>query len=215
MFTGIVEHRGSIARLDIGSAGGTLVIYAPAIAAHLTVSASIAVNGCCLTVVHRDKENFSADLSLETLSKTSFSYLKVGTIVNLEQPLTAGKEFGGHFVLGHVDGTGRVSYLKADGDSWRFGVEIPGEMARYVVSKGSITIDGISLTVAHCDNRIAEIAIIPYTYEHTNFRDRSAGDVVNLEADVLGKYIERYLRHHGADRGPRKLSIGELVRQGF
>src|SRR5215813_9791287 len=152
MFTGIVEHRGSIARLDIGSVGGKLVVHAPAIAAHLTVSASIAVNGCCLTVVHRDKENFSADLSLETLNKTSFSYLKVGTIVNLEQPLTAGKEFGGHFVLGHVDGTGRVSYLTADGDIPRFGVEIPGEMARYVVAKGSITIDGISLTVAHCDD---------------------------------------------------------------
>src|SRR6266404_5007830 len=193
MFTGIIEHLGKIAHLEVCPTGGKLTVYAPSLAPHLAVSGSVAVNGCCLTVVHRDDENFSADLSGETLAKTSFASLKTGADVNLEQPLAAGKEFGGHFVLGHVDGTGRVAHLTADGDSWWYGIEIPSDLARYVVSKGSITIDGISLTAARWHDHIAEIAVIPYTYAHTNIRDRVAGDSVNLEADVLGKYIERYL----------------------
>src|SRR5260370_21560361 len=107
-----------------------------------------------------------------------------------EQPLTAGKEFAGHFVLGHVDGIGRVAHLASDGDSWRYAVEVPPELRRYIVSKGSITADGISLTIARSQNRVAEIAVIPYTYEHTNIRDRGAGDTVNLDVDIFGKYIE-------------------------
>src|SRR5215471_11671237 len=192
MFTGIIEHLGIISGLDISSAGGKLTVHAPTLADKLAVSASVAVNGCCLTVVHRDHEHFGADLSLETLAKTSFPFLKTGARVNLEQPLTAGKEFGGHFVLGHVDAAGRVSYLRRDGDSWIFGVQIPTELSTYIVAKGSITVDGISLTVARSYNAMAEVAVIPYTYEHTNIADRSPGDPVNLEADILGKYIERY-----------------------
>ena len=122
------------------------------IAPSLAISNSIAVNGCCLTVVALDKERFSADLSGETIRRTSFGARsnghKVGTRVNLEQPLTAGKEFGGHFVLGHVDGVGRVTSLQAEGENWWYGVQVPEEFARYIVPKGSITIDGISLTVA-------------------------------------------------------------------
>src|SRR5262245_48051599 len=182
MFTGIIEHLGTISRLDISSAGGKLTIHSPTLAGKLEVSASIAVNGCCLTVVRHDHEHFSADLSPETLAKTSFSFLKTGARVNLEQPLTAGKEFGGHFVLGHVDTVGRVAHLTQDGDSWNFGVQIPAELSSYIVSKGSITIDGISLTVARWHNQIAEIAVIPYTFQHTNIADRSSGDPVNLEA---------------------------------
>jgi riboflavin synthase len=135
--------------------------------------------------------------------------------VNLEQAITAGKEFGGHFVLGHVDGTGRVVQLKPEGQSWIYGVEIPEELARYVVSKGSITIDGISLTVARWQNRIAEIAVIPYTYEHTNIRDRAAGDTVNLEADLLAKHIERFLDQRGEPTKSGKLSVADLLAQGF
>src|SRR6266436_10306565 len=143
MFTGIIEHLGKIAHLEVSPTGGKLTVYAPSLAPHLAVSGSVAVNGCCLTVVHRDEENFSADLSGETLAKTSFASLKAGARVNLEQPLTAGKEFGGHFVLGHVDGTGQVAHVTRDGDSWNFGVAVPPEVARYIVSKGSLTIDGI------------------------------------------------------------------------
>jgi riboflavin synthase len=219
MFNGIIEHSGTISRLELTSAGGKVTVHAPTVAPNLAISASIAVNGCCLTVVHRDDENFSADLSAETVAKTSFATLKTGLRVNLEQPLTAGKEFGGHFVLGHVDGTGRVTHLTADGESWWYGIEVPPDLARYVVLKGSITIDGISLTVARWHDHIAEIAVIPYTYAHTNIRDRSPGDSVNLEADILGKYIERYLsqRTPVADAAglPTSLRVDDLIRQGF
>jgi riboflavin synthase len=215
MFTGVIEHLGKIAHLEARPAGGKLTVYAPSLARHLAVSGSVAVNGCCLTVVHRDDENFSADLSGETLAKTSFASLKSGADVNLEQPLTAGKEFGGHFVLGHVDGPGRVAHLTAEGDNWWYGVEVPRDLARYIVLKGSITIDGISLTVARRQNHIAEIAVIPYTYAHTNIRDRAPGDLVNLEGDVLGKYVERYLEGRANNEAQSRLTLDRLVSEGF
>ena len=215
MFTGIIEHLGTVSRLEVNSAGGKLTVHAPTLAPHLAISASVAVNGCCLTVIHRDGNHFFADLSGETIAKTSFASLRTGARVNLEQPLTAGKEFGGHFVLGHVDGTGRVAHLNSDGDSRVYGIEVPQHLARYIVSKGSITIDGISLTIARWENRIAEIAVIPYTYEHTNIRDRVAGDAVNLEADILGKYIERYASRQAAEKNSSSLKIEDLISQGF
>lgn len=215
MFTGIIEHLGIISGLDISSAGGKLTVHAPTLADKLAVSASVAVNGCCLTVVDRDHEHFAANLSLETLAKTSFPFLKAGSRSNLEQPLTAGKEFGGHFVLGHVDTIGRVAHLVPHGDSWNFGVQVPAELAPYIVSKGSITVDGISLTVARWRTNVAEIAVIPYTYEHTNIADRAPGDPVNLEADILGKYIERYLAQRKPAVSPLAFRLEDLVGQGF
>jgi riboflavin synthase len=197
MFTGIIEHTGTIEALELTSEGGRVRIHAPTVAPSLAVSNSIAVNGCCLTIVDLHNGRLSADLSGETISKTSFGAkggeLKKGSRVNLEQPLTAGKDFGGHFVLGHVDTIGRVTHLTPEGENRWFAVEVPAEFARYVVPKGSITIDGISLTVARWQNNIAEVAVIAYTYEHTNIRDRKPGDAVNLEGDILGKYVERYL----------------------
>jgi riboflavin synthase len=215
MFTGIIEHLGTISRLALSATGGQLTVHAPSLAPQLGVAGSVAVNGCCLTVVHRDNEHFSADLSVETLAKTSFSATKVGTALNLERPLSAGKEFGGHLVLGHVDGTGRVAHLTPEGDSWWYGLEIPSDVARYVVAKGSITIDGISLTVARWRNNIAEIAVIPFTFSHTNIRDRAPGDLVNLEADVLGKYVERYINRRVSDESQTHFTIDRLVSEGF
>jgi riboflavin synthase len=214
VFTGIIEHVGTIESLDFRRDGGRIAIQAPSVAPSLAVSNSIAINGCCLTVVSRDTERFSADLSGETLSKTSFRELKPGARVNLEQPLTAGKELGGHFVLGHVDNVGRVTHLTAEGENWWLGVQVPEDFARYIVPKGSVTIDGISLTVARWSNRIAQVAVIPYTYEHTNLRDRKSGDAVNLEGDVLGKYVERYLEARGA-ASVSNLSISRLIEEGF
>ena len=226
MFTGIIEHVGTIEALDLKPGGGRITIHAPSLAPSLAISKSVAVNGCCLTVVALGKKQFSADLSGETIQKTSFGArdggLKKGSRVNLEQPLTAGAEFGGHFVQGHVDGTGRVTRLVPEGpesSSWLFSVEVPEDFARYVVSKGSITIDGISLTVArwNSDTRIVVVAVIPYTYEHTNLRDRKPGDAVNLEADVLGKYVERYLeaRKETQAASTSKLSLDKLIAEGF
>jgi riboflavin synthase len=215
MFTGIIEHLGIVESLKANANGGRLTIHAPSVANLLEVSKSIAVNGCCLTVVAVEGERFSADLSGETLRKTSIGEWKSGTRVNLEQPLTAGKEFGGHFVLGHVDTIGRVARLAPEGDNWWYGVEVPEEFARYIVPQGSITIDGISLTVARWDARLAEVAVIPFTYEHTNIRDKKIGDAVNLEADVLGKYVERYLDARGALKPASRLTVEQLVSQGF
>jgi len=218
MFTGITEHIGTIESLSLQSEGGRVTIHAPTLANKLAVSNSIAVNGCCLTIVAAENDRFSADLSGETLRKTSFGAsrgaLKKGARVNLEQPLTAGKEFGGHFVLGHVDGTGRVAHLRPEGENWWYAVEVPEEFARYIVPKGSITIDGISLTVARWHAGIADIAVIPYTYEHTNIRERKPGDAVNLEGDILGKYVERYLEARGSTT-TTTISLADLTEQGF
>jgi len=218
MFTGIIEHTGTIEALNLKDDGGRVTIHAPTVAPSLAVSNSIAVNGCCLTIVDLHNGRLSADLSGETIRKTSFGAkrgeLKKGARVNLEQPLTAGKEFGGHFVLGHVDTVGRVTHLTPEGDNWWFGVEVPAEFARYIVPKGSITIDGISLTVARWPNNVAEVAVIPYTYQHTNIRDRKPDDAVNLEADILGKYVESYLEAR-KDSSSGKLTIEQLVNQGF
>ncbi len=218
MFTGIIEHIGTVESLALQSDGGRVTIHAPSLASKLAVSNSIAVNGCCLTIISVDKDRFAADLSGETLRKTSFGAnsgaLKKGARVNLEQPLAAGKEFGGHFVLGHIDGTGRVAHLRPEGENWWYGVQIPEEFARYIVPKGSVTIDGISLTVASWRDGIAEIAVIPYTYEHTNIRDRKPDDAVNLEGDILGKYVERYLAAR-EEASASRLTVANLVEQGF
>lgn len=215
MFTGIIEHLGTIDSLKIHEEGGRLTVHAPTVTPHLLVANSIAVDGCCLTVVELKGERFSADLSSETIRKTSIGEWKPGTRVNLEQPMTAGKEFGGHFVLGHVDTTGRVTRLDAEGENWWYGLEVPETFAKYVVPQGSIAIDGISLTVARWNGRIAQIAIIPFTYEHTNIKGKKIGDAVNLEGDVLGKYVERYLEAHAAAKPSSGLTVEQLVSQGF
>src|SRR5215813_15312583 len=221
MFTGIIEHFGTIESLTVGDAGGRVTIHAPTLAGSLAISNSIAVNGCCLTVVLLENGRFSADLSGETIRKTTFGAgaagLQKGTRVNLEQPLTAGKEFGGHFVLGHVDTVGRVTRLEPEGENWWYEVRVPADFATYVVPKGSITIDGISLTVARWSGDVAAVAVIPYTYEHTNIGDRKVGDAVNLEGDVLGKYVERHLAARAAaiTDTDSSISIASLTEQGF
>jgi riboflavin synthase len=215
MFTGIIEHIGTVDSLKLHAHGGRLTIHAPSVAPHLAVANSVAVNGCCLTVVALEKEQFTADLSAETLRKTSLGEWKAGLRVNLEQPMTAGKEFGGHFVLGHVDTIGRVVRLEPDGENWWYGVEVPESFARSIVPQGSIAIDGISLTVARWNGRTAEIAIIPFSYEHTNVREKKIGDAVNLEGDVLGKYVERYLEARSAAKPAAGFSLEQLVAQGF
>jgi riboflavin synthase len=215
MFTGIVEHLGTVESLKLHADGGRLTIHAPTVAPNLAIANSIAVDGCCLTVVAVENGRFSVDLSGETIRKTSMSEWKPGLRVNLEHPMTAGKEFGGHFVLGHVDTIGRVTRLDPEGENWWYGVEVPESFARCIVPQGSIAIDGISLTVARWHGRIAEIAIIPFTYEHTNVRNKKIGDAVNLEGDVLGKYVERYLEARSAAKPVSNLSIEQLVSQGW
>jgi len=215
MFTGIIEHLGTVESLKLQAGGGRLTIQAPTVAPHLAVANSIAVDGCCLTVVTVRGDEFAADLSAETIRKTAMGEWKAGTRVNLEQPITAAKEFGGHFVLGHVDTTGRVMRLDPEGENWWYGVEVPQPFAKFIVPQGSIAIDGISLTVARWNGRAAELAIIPFTYQHTNIRSKKVGDAVNLEADVVGKYVEGYLEARSSAKPASNLTIQQLVAQGF
>jgi len=200
VFTGIINHQGTVESFREDSGGAKLVIRAPEIAPELEISASIAVNGCCLTVIARDAQTFSADLSPETIRRTALGSMKPCTRVNLERPLRAGQELGGHFVQGHVDGVGEIAALVQEGhaanageQNWRLDVQLPPQIARYVAEKGSLAIDGISLTVAALQQSCASFAVIPFTYAHTNISERKTGDAVNLEADILAKYVERLM----------------------
>jgi riboflavin synthase len=196
MFTGIVEAAGKIDALDRREGGARLRVSlagARDIVTGMKVGDSIAVNGCCLTVSEFSADHFSADLSGETLRRTSFREKKSGDIVNLERPLAAGARLGGHFVQGHVDGISRVAKLAPKGESWWLSISVPQDLRRYVAEKGSIAIDGISLTVARWRDGIADIAVIPFTHGHTNIHALSAGNAVNLECDILAKYVESLL----------------------
>ena len=217
MFTGITEHVGKIDSLDHAKDGGRLRVNlagAAEIAAEMKLGDSISVNGCCLTVVEFDRDHFSADLSGETLRRTSFGEKKPGHLLNLERPLAAHARIGGHFVQGHVDAVGRVTRLAPEGENWWLSVRVPEDQRRYVAEKGSLAIDGISLTVARWSEGIADIAIIPFTYEQTNVRAMTFGDAVNIETDILAKYVEGLLK---AQKSPTTshLSIAQLVEEGF
>jgi len=215
MFTGIVRWVGTVESLEHTAEGGRLRVRGtPELAENLRVADSIAVNGCCLTVVKLDGEIFDMDLSGETLRRTSFGEMKDGTRVNLEKPLSAGAELGGHFVQGHVDGVGRVTSLVPEGENWWLSVRVPDGVARYVAMKGSIALDGISLTIAGWRDGVVDIAIIPYTYDFTNVKNMAVGDAVNVEADMLAKYVERLLEAREAPAASR-VTVEELEKQGF
>lgn len=194
MFTGIVEETGSVVRAERRVDVVVLSLRAQTTLADLAPGASIAVNGCCLTAVSVDASGFSCELTEETLSKTSFGErLEAGTLVNLERPMRADGRFDGHIVQGHVDGVGRVVSLERTGAAAVMVVEPPESIERYLVAKGSIAVDGISLTVAELGRRRFSVALIPLTLEKTNLRAARAGDPVNLEADVIAKHVERLL----------------------
>jgi riboflavin synthase len=217
MFTGITEHVGKIESLEHGKDGGRLRVSLAGsgeLAAEMKLGDSISVNGCCLTVVEFDKDHFSADLSGETLRRTSFGEKKSGDLVNLERPLAANARLGGHFVQGHVDAIGRVTRLLPEGDNWWLSVRVPEDQRRYVAEKGSIAIDGISLTVARWQEGIAHVAIIPFTYQHTNVRAVSAHDPVNIETDILAKYVESLLAKQKSAASSH-LSVSKLIEEGF
>jgi len=217
MFTGIIERVGKIEALEMTSDGGRLRVNYGAgwgDGAPLKISDSVAVNGCCLTVVERGADSFSADLSGETLRRTALGEKRPGAAVNLERPLAAGDRLGGHFVQGHVDAVGRVTRLVREGDSWWLSIRVPEEFRRYVAEKGSIAIDGISLTVAQWNDGLADFAIIPFTYEQTNVKGLVPGDAVNVECDVLAKYVEALLEGRKAS-GVSRLNIDQLIAQGF
>jgi len=194
MFTGLVEEVGTVRSLAPEGGGARIVIGADVVLDDVEMGASIAVNGCCLTVVEWGADWWAADAVPETLERTNLGELSEGAPVNLERPLAANGRYGGHVVQGHVDGTGTVVRIdQLEDSSWFFTFSLPETLAPYVVEKGSIAVDGISLTVAAVTERTFSIAIIPHTFSVTTMGQRTVGDTVNLEADVLAKYVERLL----------------------
>jgi riboflavin synthase len=192
MFTGIIEELGRVAAFEAKDTGARLTIACFAILQDANVGASIAVNGACLTAVELSTERFSADLAPETLKRTNLGDLVPGSPVNLERPLRANERLNGHFVLGHVDSTAEMVSIQALGDNnWWLRIRMPQELTRYVVSKGSLAVDGISLTVAGIDDNVVGFTIIPHTFEHTTLRTYGPGSRVNIEIDILAKHIEK------------------------
>jgi riboflavin synthase len=191
MFTGLIEATGEVAEVKPTPAGFRLRLTSE-LARNLTAGESISVNGVCLTVVSADLEGVHADISPETARVSSLGALRRGALVNLERPLRADARLGGHFVQGHVDATGTLEEVRQEGDSYWITIKFPPSLAPYIVRKGSIAVNGISLTVAGVDDRNFDVQIIPYTWDHTNLHTVRLGEHVNIECDILGKYVVRF-----------------------
>jgi riboflavin synthase len=214
MFTGIVEEVGKIAKIEQRGENRRITIEAQNTPKELGTGQSVAVSGVCLTALDITQRSFCADLAPETWERTSFSRIQAGALVNLELPMKADGRFGGHIVQGHVDGVGRLIEFEriADSENWWLHIEIPFEVEKYTVFKGSICVEGISLTVAKLERNRCTIAIIPHTVELTNLNSLQPGDPVNLEADVIAKYVEKMMK---GEPSQSSLTIEDLVGQGF
>ncbi len=201
MFTGIVEEAGTVETINPTAESIRLTVRARVIGRGLKLGASVAVNGCCLTVVKfaaRGKDRLiQFDMLQESWRLTNLQFAKPGSLVNLERPLRSGGELGGHFVTGHVDGLGTITKWERVGRDHLLDIAAPPEIMRYMIHKGSVALDGMSLTVAAVQQKSFRIWIIPHTYEITALRDRKVGDAVNLEADMLGKYVEKFFAARG------------------
>ncbi len=197
MFTGIVEEAGTVEQIKPRASSIRLVVGCKTVGRGLKIGNSLAVNGCCLTVVNVERQAgctlVQFDLLEETWRRTNLQFARPGTLVNLERPLRAGGEFGGHFVTGHIDGLGTLTRWERMGRDYVLDVKVPRELMRYIVFKGSVAVDGISLTVAGVYRNSFRIWIIPHTYEVTNLRQRKVGDAVNIETDLIGKYVEKFV----------------------
>jgi len=203
MFTGIVEELGTVERLEPQGDAVRLTVRGPLAVSDAGLGDSIAVNGCCLTVAERDGDTFTADVMQETLDKTSLGALEPGARVNLERAVTAGTRLGGHLVQGHVDATGRVVAREPSAHWELVTVELPHALARYLVAKGSVTVDGVSLTVVEVDDAggTFTVSLIPETLSRTTLGVKQPGEHVNLEVDVVAKYVERMLEHRQTEQG--------------
>jgi riboflavin synthase len=202
MFTGIVEELGEIVAIRTGTDSAVVTVRGPLVTSDATPGASISVNGVCLTVVEQDGQTFSVDVMAETLNRSSLGSLSAGALVNLERAMAASTRFGGHIVQGHVDGTAQI-LARTPGDRWEVvQFTLPGRLSRYVVEKGSITVDGVSLTVSAVTDDTFSVSLIPTTLEQTTLGHKRVGDDVNLEVDVIAKYVERLLTHDSAGAEP-------------
>src|SRR5438309_4122193 len=214
MFTGIVEEIGRVTRIEQRGENRRITVTAERTPKELKIGESVAVSGVCLTALNIKPGSFCADLAPETWVRTSFSRIQEGALVNLELPMRADGRFGGHIVQGHVDGVGRLIAFEriAESENWWLHIEMPEDVEKYTVFKGSISIEGISLTVAKLEQNRCTIAVIPHTVEKTNLHSLKPGDPLNLEADLIAKYVEKMM--HG-ENSEKSLTIEDLVQQGF
>jgi len=213
MFTGIIEEVGRITRIAKDGGKRKLTVSCAQVTRELKKGDSVSVSGVCLTAVEITPQSFTADLAEETWNRTSFSRIHEGALVNLERPMRANGRFDGHIVQGHVDGTGELLSLEQipRADDYWLSISVPAELSRYVIAKGSLAIEGISLTVAKIDDSTVTAAIIPHTAEMTNLKSLKPGDPVNLEVDLIAKYVERMMKATPSST----ITIENLVRQGF
>ena len=216
MFTGIVEEVGTVKSIKSGAVSAELKIEGKTIFSDIHLGDSIAVNGVCLTVTSFDKSTFTADVMHETLNRSSLGALKSGSKVNLERAMAADGRFGGHIVSGHIDGTGKIVSLTKDGIAVWVKISASPEILRLIVEKGSIAIDGISLTVADVTDKYFQVSIIPHTASNTTLLDKKTGDTVNLENDIVGKYVEKLLSFGKKEEEKKSgITLDFLAKNGF
>jgi riboflavin synthase len=215
MFTGIIEELGRISDIKKGIKSYRLVISADNVLENTEIGDSISVNGICLTVTDLTKSCFSADVMAETVRRTALSDIKQGSIVNLERAMPVNGRFGGHIVSGHIDGTGIISSLKREDNAIWVTVSADENILKYIVEKGSVAIDGISLTVAYVDSRCFKVSIIPHTQDKTTLTMKKSGDRVNLECDIIGKYVEKMLLNQNEKSDKKGITMDFLCEKGF
>ncbi len=196
MFTGLIEEIGTVTRIERVAHGSLLWIATSAVAPSLAIGDSVAVDGVCLTAIEIDGTDFATEVSPETIARTNQSFYEAGTRVNLERPLAANARLGGHFVQGHVDAVTRQRFQREEGDFVRIRFGMPGGLERYLVPKGSIAINGVSLTIADLDDDWFDVQLVPHTLEHTNLISDKRAEAMNVEVDILGKYVARMLEGH-------------------
>ena len=215
MFTGIIEELGTIDRVERGSESAVLHIHCHDVLEGKKIGDSLAVNGVCLTVTSMGADCYTADVMAETLDRSSLGRLQKGSRVNLERAMPADGRFGGHIVAGHIDGTGTVQSIERDETAVWYKIGADASILRYIVEKGSITIDGISLTVARVATGDFSVSIIPHTQENTVLKDRKVGDIVNLETDIIGKYVEKLMQPKENETSQSKVTMSFLAENGF
>lgn len=216
MFTGLIEETGDVQNIVHGAKSCKITIKAKKVLEDVKIGDSIAVNGTCLTVVDFGSSFFTADVMPETVKRTILAKLKNGDIVNLERTMALGDRFGGHIVSGHIDGLGEIVNMKKDDNAIVIAIKVSSEVVKYIIEKGSVAIDGISLTVVSVDSESFSVSIIPHTAAMTNLYYKKAGDYVNIETDVIGKYVERLLSFDSKkDSNDSKISLEFLAKNGF